>query len=68
MELLDVNKNRIASTSEIKIIDFKSRVRIDSLKGGKYVVQYFHDENKNGKLDLIFLKYLNKVMVIQKMC
>ena len=68
MELLDVNKNRIASTSEIKIIDFKSRVRIDSLKGGKYVVQYFHDKNKNGKLDLIFLKYLNKVMVIQKIC
>jgi len=54
LEVLDVNKNRIAATSEIKIVDFKSIVRIDSLKGGKYVVHYFHDENKNGKLDLGF--------------
>ncbi len=54
LEVLDVNKNRIAATSEIKIVDFKYTVRIDSLKRGKYVVQYFHDENKNGKLDLGF--------------
>ena len=52
LELLDINNIRIAASSEIKIVNFKSIVRIDSLKSGKYVVQYFHDENKNGKLDL----------------
>ena len=52
LELLDINNIRIAATSEIKIVNFKSTVKIDSLKTGKYVVQYFHDENKNGKLDL----------------
>ena len=52
LELLDINNIRIAASSEIKIVNFKSIVRIDSIKSGKYVVQYFHDENKNGKLDL----------------
>ncbi len=52
LELLDINNIRIAATSEIKIVNFKSTVKIDSLKRGKYVVQYYHDENKNGKLDL----------------
>ena len=51
-ELLDINNIRIAASSEIKIANFKSTVKIDSLKTGKYVVQYFHDENKNGKLDM----------------
>ena len=54
LELLDYNNKRIAAISEIKIFDYKSSVIIDSIVPGKYVVQYFHDENKNGKLDLGF--------------
>ena len=54
LELLDDNNKRIAATVKIKIVDYKALIRIDSLKEGKYVVQYFHDENKNGKLDIGF--------------
>ena len=35
LELLDINNIRIAATSEIKIINFKSTVKIDSLKKRK---------------------------------
>jgi len=50
--LFDENKNKIASINEIPIIDRKCIIKIDSLNLGKYVVQFWHDINNNGKLDL----------------
>lgn len=48
--LVDENKNQVART-KVKISDKAAIVKIDSLKPGKYAVQYYHDENGNGKID-----------------
>lgn len=53
--LFDENNNKIISVKNIQIYDQKSIVKIDSIKSGKYVVRFWHDNNNNGKLDMNFL-------------
>ncbi|MBL4709295.1 MAG: DUF2141 domain-containing protein [Flavobacteriales bacterium] len=48
--LSDENGEQIAVT-KAPIVDNKCSVSIDSLPSGKYAVQYYHDQNSNGKLD-----------------
>lgn len=50
LALVDEKQNQIART-KVKISNKIATVKIDSLKPGKYAVQYYHDENSNGKID-----------------
>ena len=50
--LFDENKNKIAAINKIPIIDSECILKIDSLNSGKYVVQFWHDINNNGILDM----------------
>ena len=51
-EKLDENKNEIASATFIKVKGLKAEVSFDSIHSGRYAIQFYHDENQNGKLDL----------------
>jgi len=53
--LFDENKKEVLSVKNIIIVDRKTNIKIDSLKSGKYVVRFWHDSNKNGKLDTNFI-------------
>lgn len=53
--LFDENKKEVVTVKNIIIVDRKTNIKIDSLKSGKYVVRFWHDSNKNGKLDTNFL-------------
>ena len=53
--LFDENKNKVIAVKNIPIVDLKSIIKIDSLKSGNYAVRFWHDSNKNGKLDTNFL-------------
>ena len=48
----DENKNEIASATFIKAKGLKAEVSFDSIYSGRYAIQFYHDENQNGKLDL----------------
>mgnify|MGYP001426752647 FL=1 len=48
----DENKNGIASATFIKVKGLKAEVSFDSIYSGRYAIQFYHDENQNGKLDL----------------
>jgi uncharacterized protein (DUF2141 family) len=48
----DENKNEIASATFIKVKGLKAKVSFDSINPGRYAIQFYHDENQNGKLDL----------------
>ncbi len=50
LELNDENEKMLMGISE-KIVDNKCIIVIENLKSGKYAFKYFHDENKNKKLD-----------------
>jgi len=52
--LFDKNKNKIAAIKKVPIFNRKSKVKIDSLSSGQYVVRFWHDINKNEQLDLNF--------------
>ena len=53
--LFDENKKEVVTVKNIIIVDRKTNIKIDSLKSGKYVVRFWHDSNKNGKLDTNFI-------------
>lgn len=53
--LFDENKKKVVTVKNIIIVDRKTNIKIDSLKSGKYVVRFWHDSNKNGKLDTNFI-------------
>ena len=48
----DESKNEIASATFIKVKGLKAEVSFDSIYPGKYAIQFYHDENQNGKLDM----------------
>ena len=48
----DESKNEIASATFIKVKGLKAEVSFDSIHPGRYAIQFYHDENHNGKLDL----------------
>ncbi|MBE9468293.1 MAG: DUF2141 domain-containing protein [Bacteroidetes bacterium] len=48
---LFTNKNKIISKKHAKINNKKCTLSIKNLKLGNYLVNYFHDENENKKLD-----------------
>ena len=48
----DESKNEIASATFIKVEDLKANASFDSIYPGTYAIQFYHDENQNGKLDL----------------
>ncbi len=48
----DESKNEIASATFIKVKGLKAEVCFDSIHPGRYAIQFYHDENQNGKLDL----------------
>ena len=48
----DESKNEIASATFIKVKGLKAEVSFDSIHPGRYAIQFYHDENQNGKLDL----------------
>ena len=50
LELLDGNEQRIQGVSQ-KIENNKCIIVIHNLKPGKYAFKYFHDKNRNKKLD-----------------
>jgi len=53
--LFDENKKEVVTVKNIIIVDRKTNIKIDSLKSGKYAVRFWHDSNKNGKLDTNFI-------------
>ena len=53
--LVDSKQNLIVNATSIKISNFKARISLDSIIPGIYAVRFYHDENKNGKLDLNFI-------------
>ena len=50
IKVLDANQN-VVKTMKSKVNDKKCIVSIKELPTGTYAVQYFHDENDNGKMD-----------------
>jgi len=50
LQLYDENQNKIEGVYG-KIVNNKSVLVIKNLNPGKYAFKYFHDENKNDKLD-----------------
>ncbi|NDP21103.1 MAG: DUF2141 domain-containing protein [Paludibacter sp.] len=48
--LMDINKNIVQELSG-NIKGNKCNIYIENIKTGKYAFKYFHDENKNKKLD-----------------
>lgn len=50
MQLFNENHDELKSLKGI-IINQKGVIVIDNLKPGKYAFRFFHDENKNNKLD-----------------
>jgi len=50
IELLDKDENSVAESKAV-IIENKSTVEFKNLSPGTYAVQYYHDENSNGKMD-----------------
>ena len=48
----DESKNEIASATFIRVKGLKAVVSFDSIYPGKYAIQFYHDENQNGKLDM----------------
>ena len=48
----DESKNEIASATFIKVEGLKAEVSFDSIYPGRYAIQFYHDENQNGKLDM----------------
>jgi len=50
LELTDDKKNSLTSMTKI-IADKKCIITIPGLKPGKYALRFFHDENKNNKMD-----------------
>tara|TARA_R110002050_G_scaffold300722_2_gene471870 strand:- start:6931 stop:7332 length:402 start_codon:yes stop_codon:yes gene_type:complete len=50
VKLLDAN-NKVVNQTTAKVNNHTCEVKFEGLKSGKYAVQYFHDENDNGKLD-----------------
>ena len=50
IRILDENENPvIVGTSTV--INYSSEISFDSIFPGKYAIQFFHDENKNQKMD-----------------
>ena len=50
IRILDENENPvIVGTSPV--INYSSEISFDSISAGKYAIQFFHDENKNQKMD-----------------
>ena len=49
--ILDESKNQIASAAFVKIEGLKAVAYFDSIFPGRYAIQFYHDENQNGKLD-----------------
>jgi uncharacterized protein (DUF2141 family) len=54
LELFDEKEISIKDMAK-NIVDKKCIIVIHNLKPGKYAFQYFHDENKNEKIDLNWL-------------
>lgn len=50
LELQDENQKVVTGVTE-KIENKKCLIRINNLKPGKYSFKFFHDENKNKKID-----------------
>ena len=51
IEFIDENEIKIMGITK-NIVDKKCIIIIKNLKPGEYAFKYFHDENKNEKLDL----------------
>ena len=54
LALLDAEKNQIRGELG-QILNRKSTIVFENLKPAKYAIQYYHDENSNGKLDTYFI-------------
>lgn len=54
LQLLDENQKELKGY-KVDIKENKSLLVIDNLKPGKYGFRYFHDENKNSKMDKSFM-------------
>ncbi len=54
LQLMDENKNNLKSVHGI-IKENKCIMMLEDLKTSKYAFRYFHDENKNNKLDTKWL-------------
>ena len=52
----DESKNEIASATFIRVKGLKAEVSFDSIYPGKYAIQFYHDENQNGKLDMNLIR------------
>jgi len=50
IKLLDANQ-KVIKTLKADVENNTSTVNINNLPSGTYAVQYFHDENNNGKMD-----------------
>jgi len=52
ISIQDENKDLVAAAVFVKINNLKSSISFDSLSIGNYAIQFYHDENKNKKLDV----------------
>tara|TARA_B100000575_G_scaffold290153_1_gene293258 strand:- start:10943 stop:11407 length:465 start_codon:yes stop_codon:yes gene_type:complete len=52
ISIQDKNKDQVAAAVFLKINNRKSSISFDSLTIGSYAIQFYHDENKNRKLDV----------------
>ena len=50
IRILDENENPVIVRTS-PVINYSAEISIDSIFPGKYAIQFFHDENKNQKMD-----------------
>ena len=50
IRILNENENPVI-VGKSPVINYSSEISFDSISAGKYAIQFFHDENKNQKMD-----------------
>jgi uncharacterized protein (DUF2141 family) len=51
IRILDKNENPVIVGTSL-VDNYSTKISFDSIYPGRYAVQFYHDENQNGKLDL----------------
>lgn len=54
IRILDENENPVIVGTSL-VDNYSTKISFDSIYPGRYAVQFYHDENHNGKLDLNFI-------------
>jgi uncharacterized protein (DUF2141 family) len=51
IRILDENENPVIVGTSL-VDNYSTKISFDSIYPGRYAVQFYHDENQNGKLDM----------------